>query len=343
MTADKKLLFVITQPVVGGAQKYVFDLAKNLKNKHQVTVACGGSVGGHLFKALASEGVNTVHIRSLAREVRVLGDLKTFFELIKIFRKERPDIIHLNSSKVGFLGALAAFFYKLTTNNHEPKTIFTAHGWIFKEDMPGWKRRLAVILEWKAALFKDRVICVSQDDFDQALKRKIAPPRKLYVIHNAVGETKFLSPKNARAEVGRMIGREISDDVFIITNLGRLYTNKGLNYLIQAIQETRNKCPNLKLIIFGDGPELENLKSQISNLKLADSVFLAGDVPEVAKYLTAFDALALSSTKEGFPYSILEAGLAGVPVVATNVGGVNEAIKDGETGILIEPKNSQAL
>ncbi|MEK7609196.1 MAG: glycosyltransferase, partial [Patescibacteria group bacterium] len=108
MTADKKLLFVITQPVVGGAQKYVFDLAKNLKSKYQVTVACGGSVGGHLFKALASEGVNTVHIRSLAREVRVLGDLKTFFELIKLFRKERPDIIHLNSYKVGFLGALAA-------------------------------------------------------------------------------------------------------------------------------------------------------------------------------------------------------------------------------------------
>ena len=302
MTADKKLLFVITQPVVGGAQKYVFDLAKNLKNKYQVTVACGGSAGGHLFKALAGEGINTVHIRSLAREVRVLGDLKTFFELIKIFRKERPDIIHLNSSKVGFLGALAAFFYKLTTNNHEPKTIFTAHGWIFKEDMPGWKRRLAVFLERKAALFKDRIICVSRDDFNQALKRKIAPPRKLYVIHNAVGETKFLSRKNARAEVGRMIGREISDDVFIITNLGRLYANKGLNYLIEAVQETRDKIPNAILIIFGDGPERENLKSQISNLKLADSVFLAGDVPEVAKYLVAFDALALSSTKEGFPY-----------------------------------------
>ncbi|MFY9493067.1 MAG: glycosyltransferase family 4 protein [Minisyncoccia bacterium] len=343
MTADKKLLFVITQPVVGGAQKYVFDLAKNLKDKYQVSVACGGSVGGHLFKALASEGINTVHIRSLAREVRILGDLKTFFELIKLFRKERPDIIHLNSSKVGFLGALAAFFYKLTTNNHKPKTIFTAHGWIFKEDMPGWKKKLAVFLEWKAALFKDRIICVSQDDFNQALKRRIAPPRKLYVIHNAVGETKFLSPKNARAEVGRMIGRDLPDNVFVVTNLGRLYANKGLNYLIQAIQETRNKCPNLKLVIFGDGPERQTLQALITNYQLQNTVFLAGDVPEVSKYLAAFDTMVLSSTKEGFPYSILEVGLAGVPVVATDVGGVNEAIKDGKTGILVEPKNSKML
>lgn len=350
---NKKLLFVITQPVVGGAQKYVFDLAKNLKDKYQVSVACGGSAEGDLFKALAGEGIKTVHVRSLAREVRILGDLKTFFELIKLFRKERPDIIHLNSSKAGFLGALAEFFYKLLTKNYssrsssgvagKPKTIFTAHGWIFKEDLPGWKRRLAILLEWKAALFKDRIICVSQDDFNQALKHKIAPPRKLYVIHNAVGETKFLSPKNARAEVGKMIGQELPDDVFVVTNLGRLYANKGLNYLIEAVQGARDKIPNVILIIFGDGPERQMLQTLITNYQLQNTVFLAGDVPEVSKYLAAFDAMVLSSTKEGFPYATLEAGLAGVPVIATNVGGVGEVIKNGETGILIKPKDSKAI
>ncbi len=346
----KKLLFVITQGVVGGAQKYVFDLAKHFKSSHEVVVVMGGSNGEYLFGALKRENIKTIHIKNLKRNVSFLGDLKTFFELIEIFKKEKPDLIHLNSSKVGLIGSLAAFFHKLITNNYKLKTVFTAHGWIFKEDLPRWTWWVAVLVARLAAKFQDRIICVSRDDFNQALKNKIAPPRKLYVIHNAIVDTQFLFRKNAREEIRKMIGRELPDNVFLIANLGRLYTNKGLNYLIEAVKELKTKFPapsfklqDLALVIFGDGPERETLKLQITNYKLQNSVFLVGDVADVAKYLPAFDALVLSSVKEGFPYAILEAGLAGVSVVATNIGGVGEAISNGETGILVEPKNSKAL
>ncbi len=343
----KKLIFVITQPVVGGAQKYVFDLAKyfNQGGNYEVGVAIGGATDGYLFEALKKENIKTISVKNLARNISIIGDLKTFFELIKIFKKEQPDIIHLNSSKVGVLGALAAFFYKLTTNNYKLKTIFTAHGWIFKEEMSSKMRFVAVFLAWLAAKFQDKIICVSQDDFNKALQNKIAPPKKLFTIYNAVSEGKILNKEKARVEINKMIGMELPHDAFVITNLGRLYANKGLNYLIEAVTMVKKKLPEkeILLVIFGDGPEREALQLLITKYQLLNTVFLVGDKPDVSQYLKAFDAMVLSSVKEGFPYAVLEAGVANIPVVATDVGGIGEIIKDGETGILIEPKNIKAL
>ena len=361
----KKLIFVITQPVVGGAQKYVFDLAKNFSKNYHVSVAIGEPKNGDLFQKLESEKIESIFLRHLKREIILTQDFRAFFELVRLFKKEKPDIIHLNSSKAGLLGSLAGFFAGIG-RRHKPKIIFTAHGWIFKEDMSKWKKWIMVTLEWLFAKFKDRIICVSKDDFREAMKHYIAPPRKLSVVYNSIDKIKFLSKKEARAEISKMIGHEIGEDTIALVNLGRLYATKGLNYLMEAVSNlgAKHLSKKIVLVIFGDGPERENIKNQISslrasfaevatkaeqgfggqaNLKIEDTVFLVGDVPDAAKYLPAFDALVLSSTKEGFPYAILEAGLAGIPVISTNVGGVGEIIKDGENGILIEPKNPQAI
>ncbi|MBI2052421.1 MAG: glycosyltransferase, partial [Candidatus Sungbacteria bacterium] len=307
MKGDKKrLLFVITQGVVGGAQKYVFDLAKhfNHSGRYDVAVAVGGDHGRYLFEALKKENIKTISVKNLARNISVIGDLKTFFELIKIFKREQPDIIHLNSSKVSWIGSLAAFFYKLLTNNHKLKTIFTAHGWIFKEDMPGWKKKLAVLLEWKAAWFKDRIICVSQDDFNQALHHKIAPARKLYVVHNAV-EVKFALREKAYDEIAKIIGRQLPEGIRLV-NMGRLYANKDLVHLVEEVSIIKNKLidKNISLVIFGDGPERQRIEPRIKELNLGDNVFLTGDIPNASQYLKTFDFLVLSSIKEGLPYSV---------------------------------------
>ena len=340
-----KLLFVITQGVVGGAQKYVFDLAKHFSQSrgYDVSVAMGGDSGSDLFKKLAGEKIKTHHLKFLGRDIKMSDDIFVFLELVKLLKKEQPDIIHLNSSKIGLIGSLAAFFSKLTTNNYKPKIIFTAHGWIFKEEMPRQKRWVAVWASRLAAKFQDKIICVSENDFDKALQSKIAPPKKFYMIHNAISETKFFSRVDARDEVAKMIGQELPGNAFVVTNLGRLYANKGLNYLVEAIEELKSKLPDITLIVFGDGPERGNLELGIRNYELGSNVFLVGDKADASQYLKAFDAMVLSSTKEGFPYSILESGLAGVPVIATDVGGVGEIVKNDETGILIESKDSKAI
>jgi glycosyltransferase involved in cell wall biosynthesis len=281
-----------------------------------------------------------------------MRDFRAFFELIKLFKKEKPDIIHLNSSKAGLLGSLAGFFAGIG-RRYKPKIIFTAHGWIFKEDVPKKTKYISVFLSRLASRFQDRIICVSYDDFNEAIKRRVAPPRKLSVVHNSIDKIKFLSKKEAGDEISKMIGRGLPEDAFVLVNLGRLYATKGLGYLIEAVNNlgAKHLSKEIVLVIFGDGPEREALKLQVTSYpsnslgagKLQDKVFLVGDVAEASKYLTAFDALVLSSVKEGFPYAILEAGLAGIPVISTNVGGVSEIIKDGENGILIESKNPQAI
>lgn len=331
----KKLLFVITQGVVGGAQKYVFDLAKHFNSNYDVLVAIGGKAGSGLFGRLESQSIRTHCLKFLGRDIKIGDDILAFFEMLKLFKEEKPNIVHLNSSKIGLIGALAGYF-----SGVRPKIIFTAHGWIFKEDLPRLTRFAMIFLSRFAALFQDQIICVSKDDFNQALQNKVAPARKLYTIYNAVSGEKFLTREKARSEISRMISRELSKDDFVITNFGRLYTNKGLGYLISAVKEIKQ---NIILVIFGDGPEREALKQQVTSNKLQDSIFLVGDKPVVSQYLKAFDAMVLSSVKEGFPYALLEAGVAGVPVIATNVGGIGEIIKDSETGVLVESKNVKAL
>ncbi len=346
---NKKLLFVITQGVVGGAQKNVFDLASSFKDSYEVLVAIGGEVNSDLANKLEDQKIKTHHLKFLGRDINILDDFLAFFEILKLYKKEKPDIIHLHSSKIGLFGAIAGFVYKLGTK-HKPKIIFTAHGWIFKEDMSNKKRFVAIFLAWLAAKFQDKIICVSEDDFNKAVKYKIAPTRKLFIIHNAIKNENFLTKEKARVEISKIVGKELKEDYFVVTNLGRLYANKGLNYLIKAIQEIKDrlqtssyKLQDLKLVIFGDGPEREALERQVTSDKLQNCVFLVGDKSNVSQYLKAFDAMVLSSVKEGFPYALLEAGMAGVPVVATNVGGIGEIIKDGETGILIESKDIKAL
>ncbi|MEK7501041.1 MAG: glycosyltransferase [Patescibacteria group bacterium] len=344
----KRLIFVITQPVVGGAQKYVFDLARyfNSQADYKVSVASGGPEDGDLFKKLAAEKISAHHLKSLNRDVSIVGDLLTVFDLVKLFRREQPDVVHLNSSKIGFLGCVAAFFYKLTTNNYKLKTIFTAHGWVFKEDLSRLTRLAAICVSWLSAKLQDRIICVSQNDFDLALKYKIAPPRKLYLVHNALAHSAELLPRHdVRAAISKMIGRVISNSAFMLVNLGRLYATKGLTYLIEAVRELKEKLPGEDIItvIFGDGPEREVLQRQATSDKRQVSISFVGDIPDAAKYLTAFDAMVISSVKEGFPYAILEAGAAGLPVVSTDVGGIGEVIESDKSGVLVEPKNSPAL
>src|SRR3989338_6873403 len=111
----KKLLFIITQPVVGGAQKYVFDLAKHFSQTglYDVSATAGGDPNSDLFKRLATEKIQTHHLKSLSRDVSIIGDLFTVFDLIKLFRRERPDVVHLNSSKMGILGSAAGFLARV--------------------------------------------------------------------------------------------------------------------------------------------------------------------------------------------------------------------------------------
>ena len=188
-----KILYVITQSELGGAQKYVLDLAQGARRQgHEVTVA---SAPNPPFRdALANDGIAFSEIKHSRRALHFFTDVKLFFSLVKLLRTEKPDVLHLNSSKIGGLGALTGRLC------HVRKIVFTAHGWAFNERRPWWQKHAIVFISRFAALFQDIIICVSDFDKKTALAYKIAPERKLVAIHNGIDvkEFGFLSREEAR-------------------------------------------------------------------------------------------------------------------------------------------------
>ncbi|MBU6415150.1 glycosyltransferase family 4 protein [Patescibacteria group bacterium] len=331
----KKILYVITKSVWGGAQKYVFDLTTHLsKEQFDVAVVCGGN--GALVQKLIEKNIRVISIPYLERDINVGKELCSFFSLLKIFMREKPDVIHLNSSKAGALGAIAALKYKLLTLNFKSKTIFTAHGWGFNEDRPEWQKLIIIVASWLGALFQNKIICVSQYDYESALRYHIAPKRKLVMIHNGIEiDEKYFLPRNEARQT-----LHIPKHAFVVGTVAELTNNKGLAYLLEAaikIQET------VLFYIIGEGENRKQLEEYITKHNANKKIILAGFVSDASRYLKAFDAFILPSTKEGLPYTLLEAAAAGLPLIGTRVGGIPEIIDDGKNGFLVPPKNSDAL
>lgn len=333
----KKVLFVITKSNWGGAQRYVYDLATNLpKENWEIKIALGGN--GLFKEKLETEKIETITIPHLQRDINFLKELLSFFSLIKIFNKEKPNIIHLNSSKIGGIGAVAALIHKLWTKNYELKTIFTVHGWAFNEARD-FKQKIAIYLsQWITSVLSDNIIVLSRHDYRQALGMPLIKREKFYLIPLGIpkNQMEYLSKQNAQT---KLLGKK--ENSLLIGTIVEFTKNKGLDFLLDAFKNLYSQ--NLKLVIVGDGEEKERIDKRIEDENLKDKITTCGFVPHAAKYVKGFDVFVLPSLKEGLPYTILEAMNAGVPVVASSVGGISDLIEHEKGGFLTIPANTNSL
>lgn len=343
MTENKKnkpkILYVITKSNWGGAQRYLFDLATNFQNDFEVVVALGGD--GLLQKKLEERAVKIIPIGNLERDVGLIKEFSAFFNLLRIISSEKPDIIHLNSSKVGGLGSLAGRFCNLFGKT-SAKIIFTVHGWPFNETRSWWQIFLIKVSSYLSVLFSHRTIAVSKKDYKDGLKFPFVSG-KISLVHNGIGNVNFKERGEARNEILSKINLSDSPNLCLIGTIGELHKNKGLSYLINSIGISLNPNYNIALVIIGDGEEKNSLEKIIEEKELSKKVFLAGRIENAALYLKAFDIFILSSIKEGLPYVLLEAGLAGLPAISTNVGGVPEIIEDMQSGMIVRKKDEKEL
>lgn len=328
--AKKKILYLITKGNWGGAQRYVFDLAINLPlDRFDVSVAFGE--GEVLEKKLRAAGIQTIRIPSLKRDANLFLDFRTLVALIKLLRAERPEILHLNSSKVGFIGALAG---RITL---VPRIVFTGHGWAWNEERFFLAKIAIALMHWLTVLLSHRTIAVAER-VRAEISRLPFLRDKILVVHNGIGEINFKSQSDAR----RILGAAIHEKFWIGT-ISELHKNKGLDFLIRAFAGVVEKNSGVALVIINDGEEKERLSALAAELGVKDKVHFLGFIPDAPTLLKAFNIFVLSSRTEAFPYVILEAGLAQVPIVASAVGGIPEAIRSGESGILVERGNIEEL
>lgn len=338
----QKILYIITKSVWGGAQRYVYDLATNMpKEKFDVAVAAGGN--GILFEKLNTAGIKTIPIRSLERDVHFTRDLHTCAELLRILFSERPDIIHLNSSKIGALGSLVAFFYKCALLNFSPRVIFTVHGWAFHEDRSSLSRALIRTVSRFTSYFQNGIILISSADMVSA--QRFLSHKKLFFIPHGITPPDFHPREECKRIISHAVNRTMQKDALLVGTIAELTRNKGLVYLIRAAHRIRRQIPDttLQFVIIGGGEEEKILREKIEKLNLTDMVSLTGFLPDAGKLLSGFDIFVLPSIKEGLPYTIMDAFAAGVPVVATAVGGIPDLIEHKKTGILVKKKNHKHL
>ena len=335
MTPNKKVLLVVTKSNWGGAQRYCFDLARELaKREIEATVAHGTRADGKpgaLVARLVAENIRSIPVPALGRDIHPLRDFSALTELVALFRQERPDVVHLNSSKAGGLGALAARIAGVS------RIVFTLHGFPGDEARHALSRALITITTWCTMLFSHATITISTQDYER-MRSMPFMRKKVTLVRNGVETPTFLSPKEARKEL-RTLARTLPEDGIWIGCVAELNANKDHATLIRALAHV----PEAHLVLIGEGETRTALEALAREMRLEHRVHFLGFVPEAAHYLRAFDCITLASQKEGLPYVLLEAGCAYVPVVATRVGGIPDIIVHNFTGLIVSHKKPDEL
>ena len=302
----------MTQSEFGGAQRFIYRLTTNLDSqKYDILVAAGpeGNDANGLLFNLKDKGFKTIALKFLRRGVNPLFDFCLgLIEIYRLIKKEKPDILFLCSSKAGAMGSLIGRILKV------PKIIYRIGGWTFNDPWPKWKKEPYIWLEKFSAKWKDYIINNAESDRQQAIKLGIRPRKEILTIYNGIDTDKleFLGKKEAREFLN------LKDSDFVVGTIANNYPAKGIKYLIEAAE----KLKDIELVIIGKG-----------NRFIADAY----------KHLKAFDIFVLPSVKEGFPWVILEAMTAEIPIIATKVGAIPEIINNNENGILIESRNPQQI
>jgi glycosyltransferase involved in cell wall biosynthesis len=311
----ERVLMVITLAETGGAQTYVRNLLPMLVAHYDVTVAAHGQ--GPLADATRTAGATYVPLTHVRRPLDPVRDVAGFVELWRLCRRIRPQIVHLNSSKVGILGAAAAALAGV------PARVFTAHGWAFNAET-GFRARAYRALHRLIRPLLTCVICVSQSELAVGLAAKACVRGRSEVIRNGVPRR----PAGSSPRTG-------------IVTVTRLRAPKDIFTLVEAVAQQGSALPRITVV--GDGPDRALVEQTLVAKGLSDRFELVGDVGDPGPFLDRAAVFVLSSRSEGLPMAVLEAMAAGLPVVATAVGGIPEVVHDGVSGTLVPPGDAAAL
>ena len=331
----KKLIIITTVPMslatlVKGQAKYLssyFDvkLVTSFSEKNQ--------------EISKDEGVELKSI-DMTRQITIIKDLKALIELYKYFKNQKPDIVYTFTPKAGLLGMMASFLSRV------PVRIHNVVGMPLME-ATGKKFILLKFIERLTYLFSTNLFCNSF-----GLKKFINENlTKKYVKVIAQGsingvDTEFF--KNTKTLDEKELIRDkfkIDKKDFVITFVGRIVKDKGINELIEAFINLSKKYNNLKLLLVGDYEEYLNPIKNENKILIdsLDSIITVGFQNDIRDFLSITDLFVLPSYREGLPNSLIEAGSFGIPLLATNINGCNEIIDDGITGILVEKKSAKKL
>ena len=305
----------------GGAERVAVNLVNQLHGNGFECFLCLCDKEGPLLRHLSRD----VSVEVAGRKQGI--DFVLPFKLKTIMRRFRPDIVHMHNSTALFYGVVAAKLAGIQ------KLILTQHGTSQQHS------KMHIVIKMLSPYIK-KAVAVSENSYWYCRKMYGLNNGRLKIIMNGIEENLYKEDRGKREEVRKRLGIK---EEFIIGHIARLSEEKDQSTLLYAFAEVAAKIEKVKLIIVGEGPLRNTLHSIVYSLRLEDKVIFVGGQDDIASFLNIFDLFVLSSVREGTSLTLLEAMAAGVPVVATNVGGNSKVVLDNKTGMLVPPKNPNIL
>ncbi|WP_049898136.1 glycosyltransferase family 4 protein [Halococcus agarilyticus] len=321
---EPDVLHVITRSDWGGAPRIVNLLAAEAAAN--TAVACG--TGGKLIDELRARDIPVFEQPSL-RSPPGPADARAFVDLYRLLRRESFDLVHCHSTKAGMLGRSAA---KLAGT----PTVFTVHGWGFYNTGYDWAAPIVTRSERLLARSTDAIVCVSENDLAEGRERGIIQHTHSTVIHNGVPPVSVPADRRTLFEEAG-----IEPGTVVVGAIARLVDQKNPIGIVRIAGELQKRGHDATAVLIGDGPLAADCERYADEHGI--EIHLLGFRERALELLLDFDVFVLPSRFEGFPLTVLESLHAGVPVVAYDVGGVGEAIVDGETGFVVAPGDATAF
>ncbi len=306
----KKVLYIVTNSDLGGISKYLLEIIKLLPEDLEPYFIM--ATPGYLSDELKKIGINNDNMFFVPMTNSIF-DIKTHIEAnkkaLEIIKQIKPDLIHCNATTAAIVGAICGSITKIPT-------VYTVHGWPFTSGLALWKQIFYRILEFFMCAVYKKIICVSEYDRQIGVKALPMYKNKMVTVHNGISDI----PDEYKKQ-------EFIEDELKIVMISRFCPQKDPYTLISAVNEVNKEGLNVKLDLFGYGPELDKVKEFIES-KNDKNICYMGEISDVTPILKNYDVYALISIYEGLPIGIIEGMRAGLPVLVSDVGGNSECIKD---------------
>jgi glycosyltransferase involved in cell wall biosynthesis len=328
MNDTLKIAHLQLLPLVTGVQRVTLDELERLDSK-QFTPYIICKEPGPMTEEAESKDITCFYSSGLMRAVSPKNDLLAFWQLYRLFRKYRFDVVHSHSSKTGVIGRVAAKLAGVPMITH------TVHGFAFPAANSTLEKWIFFAMEWLGTKCSHKIICLHEADRDIAKKKLGASDKQLEVLANGVDTTKYAPPSVDEKETMRQqLG--IAEDAVILGMVGRLWRQKNPQVFVDAAINLLSQNVDAHFVLVGDGELKTTLEEKVKQAGFTDNIHFLGwrnDTPQVLK---ALDVFVLPSLWEGMPLAILEAQSTGLPCVVSNIQGNNHLVSNDVDGLLFD-------
>ena len=330
-----KILRVATVPE--SLDCFCKDLLRELVEQEGYEVVAVSSPGPELEVVARREGVRTVAV-AMERRMSPLKDLKSLWRLIRVFRREKPAMVHSMTPKAGLLSMMAAWFCRV------PVRVHTFTGLVFPT-ATGLTRRILMTTDWLTCFCATHIIPEGQGVRSDLLNNHITRKPLRVLGHGNVRGIDMAHYDAKLPDVQRRAAEIRRPEVFTYVFVGRLVGDKGINELVRAFVEVNRRCPDTRLILVGPTESnIDPLKPEtLAEIDRNPAIEAVGSQADVRPWLAAADAFVFPSYREGFPNVVIEAGAMGLPSIVTDINGSREIIINDENGVIVPSRSVEAL